>query len=68
MIFLFFFYFFFFCISLTMQRLWFKTNLKLCKIYFDIGEYGRMNKVICLFACNLLFNLIRVPSYVFISI
>lgn len=27
------------------QRLWFKTNLKLCKICFDIGEYGRMNKV-----------------------
>ncbi|KAK6138275.1 hypothetical protein DH2020_027966 [Rehmannia glutinosa] len=25
------------------ERLWFKTNLKLCKIWFDIGEYGRMN-------------------------
>lgn len=28
-----------------LQRLWFKTNLKLCKIWFDMGEYGRMNKV-----------------------
>ncbi|KAK1372951.1 COP9 signalosome complex subunit 2 [Heracleum sosnowskyi] len=27
------------------ERLWFKTNLKLCKIWFDMGEYGRMNKV-----------------------
>lgn len=27
------------------QRLWFKTNLKLCKIWFDMREYGRMNKV-----------------------
>ncbi|KAL0390754.1 UNVERIFIED_CONTAM: COP9 signalosome complex subunit [Sesamum calycinum] len=26
------------------ERLWFKTNLKLCKIWFDIGEYGRMSK------------------------
>ncbi|KAK1404139.1 hypothetical protein POM88_003744 [Heracleum sosnowskyi] len=26
------------------ERLWFKTNLKLCKIWFDMGEYGRMNK------------------------
>ncbi|KAL2528887.1 MINDY deubiquitinase domain-containing protein [Forsythia ovata] len=25
-------------------RLWFKTNLKLCKIRFDMGEYGRMSK------------------------
>ncbi|KAL5543650.1 hypothetical protein UlMin_007434 [Ulmus minor] len=24
------------------ERLWFKTNLKLCKIWFDMGEYGRM--------------------------
>lgn len=31
--------------SLDGQRLWFKTNLKLCKIWFDMGEYGRMNKV-----------------------
>ncbi|KAL2564599.1 hypothetical protein AAZV13_19G056000 [Glycine max] len=28
------------------ERLWFKTNLKLCKIYFDIGEYGRMSKIL----------------------
>lgn len=28
-----------------LQRLWFKTNLKLCKIWFDMGEYARMNKV-----------------------
>ncbi|KAF9620870.1 hypothetical protein IFM89_015111 [Coptis chinensis] len=28
------------------ERLWFKTNLKLCKIWFDIGEYGRMNKIL----------------------
>ncbi|KAK6776274.1 hypothetical protein RDI58_027275 [Solanum bulbocastanum] len=28
------------------QRLWFKTNLKLCKIWFDIGGYGRMNKIL----------------------
>ncbi|RRT69458.1 hypothetical protein B296_00035942 [Ensete ventricosum] len=28
-----------------LQRLWFKTNLKLCTIWFDIGEYGRMSKV-----------------------
>lgn len=34
-----------FCCSLVVQRLWFKTNLKLCKIWFDIGEYGRMIKV-----------------------
>lgn len=31
--------------SLVKQRLWFKTNLKLCKIWFDMGEYGRMSKV-----------------------
>lgn len=31
-----------------LQRLWFKTNLKLCKIWFDMGEYGRMSKVSCL--------------------
>lgn len=34
--------------SLLVQRLWFKTNLKLCKIWFDMGEYGRMSKVSCL--------------------
>ncbi|KAL6563733.1 COP9/signalosome complex subunit Csn2 [Orobanche gracilis] len=28
------------------ERLWFKTNLKLCKILFDIGEYGRMSKIL----------------------
>ncbi|KAI3740004.1 hypothetical protein L2E82_30420 [Cichorium intybus] len=28
------------------RRLWFKTNLKLCKIWFDMGEYGRMNKIL----------------------
>ncbi|GER41047.1 COP9 signalosome complex subunit 2, partial [Striga asiatica] len=28
------------------ERLWFKTNLKLCKIWFDIGEYGRMSKIL----------------------
>ncbi|GKB14331.1 COP9 signalosome complex subunit 2, partial [Tanacetum coccineum] len=27
-------------------RLWFKTNLKLCKIWFDMGEYGKMNKIL----------------------
>lgn len=32
-------------LSSFLQRLWFKTNLKLCKIWFDIGEYGRMSKV-----------------------
>lgn len=31
--------------SIVLQRLWFKTNLKLCKIWFDMGEYGRMSKV-----------------------
>ncbi|KAF3618966.1 COP9 signalosome complex subunit 2 [Capsicum annuum] len=31
------------------ERLWFKTNLKLCKIWFDIGEYGRMSKVLFFF-------------------
>lgn len=30
----------------VLQRLWFKTNLKLCKIWFDMGEYGRMSKVL----------------------
>eukprot|EP00850_Spirogloea_muscicola_P009272 SM000051S17632 [mRNA] locus=s51:715956:720100:- [translate_table: standard] len=29
-----------------MQRLWFKTNLKLCKLWFDMGEYGRMSKIL----------------------
>ncbi|GJX75137.1 COP9 signalosome complex subunit 2, partial [Tanacetum coccineum] len=28
------------------ERLWFKTNLKLCNIWFDMGEYGRMNKIL----------------------
>ncbi|KAJ8766824.1 hypothetical protein K2173_008378 [Erythroxylum novogranatense] len=28
------------------ERLWFKTNLKLCKIWFDMGEYGRMIKIL----------------------
>lgn len=28
------------------ERLWFKTNLKLCKLWFDMGEYGRMNKIL----------------------
>ncbi|KAI3954770.1 hypothetical protein MKW98_002876 [Papaver atlanticum] len=27
-------------------RLWFKTNLKLCKIWFDMGGYARMNKIL----------------------
>ncbi|KAK1381419.1 hypothetical protein POM88_028163 [Heracleum sosnowskyi] len=29
------------------ERLWLKTNMKLCKIWFDMGEYGRMNKTRC---------------------
>ena len=33
------------CFFLLLQRLWFKTNLKLCNIWFDIGEYRRMTKV-----------------------
>ncbi|XP_022892481.1 COP9 signalosome complex subunit 2-like [Olea europaea var. sylvestris] len=28
------------------ERLWFKTNLKLCKIWFYMGEYGQMNKIL----------------------
>ncbi|CAI5463643.1 unnamed protein product [Closterium sp. NIES-64] len=28
------------------ERLWFKTNLKLCKLWFDLGEYGRMSKIL----------------------
>ncbi|KAJ8570543.1 hypothetical protein K7X08_037515 [Anisodus acutangulus] len=28
------------------ERLWFKTNLKLCKIWFDLGEYGKMSKIL----------------------
>lgn len=28
------------------ERLWFKTNLKLCKLWFDMQEYGRMNKIL----------------------
>mmetsp|Transcript_37145 Transcript_37145/g.116911 ORF Transcript_37145/g.116911 Transcript_37145/m.116911 type:complete len:438 (-) Transcript_37145:88-1401(-) len=28
------------------ERLWFKTNLKLCKLWFDMKEYGRMSKIL----------------------
>eukprot|EP01135_Chromosphaera_perkinsii_P001748 Nk52_evm17s210 gene=Nk52_evmTU17s210 len=28
------------------DRLWFKTNLKLGKLYFDRGEYTRLNKIL----------------------
>ncbi|KAG5517210.1 hypothetical protein RHGRI_037839 [Rhododendron griersonianum] len=28
------------------ERLWFKTNLKLCKIWFHMREYGRMSKIL----------------------
>ena len=28
------------------ERLWFKTNLKLCKLWFDLREFGRMAKII----------------------
>lgn len=28
------------------ERLWFKTNLKLCKLYLDSKEYGRMTKIL----------------------
>lgn len=28
------------------ERLWFKTNLKLCKLWFNRGEYGRMSKTL----------------------
>jgi len=28
------------------ERLWFKTNTKLGKLYFDLGEYGQLQKVI----------------------
>ncbi|KAM7259271.1 hypothetical protein ACFE04_015012 [Oxalis oulophora] len=28
------------------ERLWYKINLKLCKIYLDMGEYGRMSKIL----------------------
>jgi COP9 signalosome complex subunit 2 len=28
------------------ERLWFKTNLKLCKLWFDCREYGRMAKIL----------------------
>lgn len=28
------------------ERLWFKTNLKLCKLWFDMREFGRMNKIL----------------------
>jgi len=47
-------WFYVYILPLILQRLWFKTNLKLCKIFFDIGEYGRMSKVTCsfFFGCN----------------
>ncbi|CAD5177662.1 unnamed protein product [Musa acuminata subsp. malaccensis] len=28
------------------KRLWFKTNLKLCTIWFDMREYGQMGKIL----------------------
>ncbi|XP_063676052.1 COP9 signalosome complex subunit 2-like [Bolinopsis microptera] len=28
------------------ERLWFKTNTKLGKLYFDLGEYGQLQRVI----------------------
>mmetsp|Transcript_5110 Transcript_5110/g.9638 ORF Transcript_5110/g.9638 Transcript_5110/m.9638 type:complete len:437 (-) Transcript_5110:163-1473(-) len=28
------------------ERLWFKTNLKLCKLWFDVKEFARMNKML----------------------
>ena len=28
------------------QRLWFKTNLKLAKLWLDRGEYGRLSKIL----------------------
>ncbi|EFJ28052.1 hypothetical protein SELMODRAFT_170816 [Selaginella moellendorffii] len=28
------------------ERLWFKANLKLCKLWFDMGEYARMSKIL----------------------
>ncbi|XP_038980712.1 COP9 signalosome complex subunit 2-like isoform X2 [Phoenix dactylifera] len=28
------------------ERLWFKMNLKLCKIWFDMGEYGWMSMLL----------------------
>ena len=28
------------------ERLWFKTNTKLGKLYFDLGEYTQLQKVI----------------------
>ncbi len=28
------------------ERLWFKTNLKLCKLFFDCREYTRMSKIL----------------------
>ena len=27
-------------------RLWFKTNLKLCKLWFDMKEFSRMSKML----------------------
>lgn len=58
--------------SLVVQRLWFKTNLKLCKIWFDIGEYGRMIKVtffsfpflfLIFFACTWLIKFILTSDF-----
>eukprot|EP00897_Mesotaenium_endlicherianum_P009745 jgi/Mesen1/879/ME000115S00004 len=35
------------CINKILDvRLWFKTQLKLCKLWFDMGEYGRMSKIL----------------------
>eukprot|EP00164_Ancoracysta_twista_P002902 GFYU01003860.1.p1 GENE.GFYU01003860.1~~GFYU01003860.1.p1 ORF type:complete len:441 (+),score=126.11 GFYU01003860.1:110-1432(+) len=28
------------------DRLWFKTNLKLGKLWFDVGEYAKLNKIL----------------------
>lgn len=28
------------------ERLWFKTNLKLCKLWFDMREYARMARLL----------------------
>ena len=33
------------CFVLFLQRLWFKTNLKLGKLYNEIGEYAKLSKV-----------------------
>ena len=36
----------YFCSDAKNERLWFKTNTKLAKLYFDIGNYTKMQKVI----------------------